>query len=359
MELIIVLDHPWALYPLEVRWGSSGELCMLRTILGWTAQGAMIPEGTQETANSLTAIVELSEAPGGEVALEEQVRRFWELDEPTGAEVQEEEGLSALDQYVMNLWSSRVHRSGNHYVLPIPFKQPSSLQVNHWTSAKKNLESLTRRLKKDGKLGTAYRAEIYKLLELGQAERVPDRELRRQGSRIWYLPHQPVVSPSKPGKVRIVFNCAATHHGVSLNSQVLQGPDLNNKLLGILLRFHEGKVAVTADIEAMCYQVQVAEKDRDALHFLWKDDDQDTPPVEVFRMKVHVFGGVWSPACAAYALRRTFKEYGEEYGAAVMKTAKNFYVDDLLHSVDSEQQVAVIAEQTTCLMEKDGFHLTK
>ena len=43
---------------------------------------------------------------------------------------------------------------------------------------------------------------------------------------------------------------------------MLQGPDLTNPLLGILLRFRQEKIAIIADIEAMYYKVQVQEDHR-------------------------------------------------------------------------------------------------
>jgi hypothetical protein len=59
------------------------------------------------------------------------------------------------------------------------------------------------------------------------------------------------VNPQKPEKSRIVFECAANFEGVSLNKQLLQGPDMTNKLVGVLLRFREDPIAYLADIEAM------------------------------------------------------------------------------------------------------------
>jgi hypothetical protein len=50
--------------------------------------------------------------------------------------------------------------------------------------------------------------------------------------------------------VRIVFDCAAKSERLSLNDQVLQGPDLMNNLLGVLLRFKCYPIAFTADVEA-------------------------------------------------------------------------------------------------------------
>ena len=41
----------------------------------------------------------------------------------------------------------------------------------------------------------------------------------------------------------------------SFNQELMSGPDLTNQIVGILLRFREGRVAFMADIEAIFYQV--------------------------------------------------------------------------------------------------------
>ncbi len=65
----------------------------------------------------------------------------------------------------------------------------------------------------------------------------------------------------KPNKVRIVFDRAAEYRGVSLNSELLQGPDFTNKLVGVLMRFRQERVALVADIEGMFHQVRVSPRD--------------------------------------------------------------------------------------------------
>lgn len=162
----------------------------------------------------------------------------------------------------------------------------------------RRLNSLRNKLCKDTQLRGAYQQEIQKLLDHGYKERVRDWRRLEGGSEVWYLPHHLVINPNKTGKMRTVFDCASTSKGQSLNSQAFQGLDINNQLLGILLHFQEGRVAVSADIEAMFYQVRVRDCDRDALRFLWQDDDKEP---SIMCMKVHVFGGVWSPACTAFA----------------------------------------------------------
>ena len=65
------------------------------------------------------------------------------------------------------------------------------------------------------------------LLKNGHACRVPKERLEQHVGAVWYLPHHPVFNSNKPDKVRVVFDCAAQYNGKSLNSELLQGPDLH------------------------------------------------------------------------------------------------------------------------------------
>jgi len=58
---------------------------------------------------------------------------------------------------------------------------------------------------------------------------------------------------NEPGKTRVVFDCAAKHKDTSLNDQLLTGPDLTNSIVGVLMRFREEQVALSADIECMLH----------------------------------------------------------------------------------------------------------
>jgi len=105
-------------------------------------------------------------------------------------------------------------------------------------------------------------------IEKGYAEEVPEDEIDAD-RRKWYIPLHGVFSEQKPDKLRIVFDCAAQHHGVSLNQVLMQWPDLNNRLDAVLLRFRKESIALVADVEAMFHQVLVCPRDRDSLRFLW------------------------------------------------------------------------------------------
>ena len=225
--------------------------------------------------------------------------------------------------------------------------------------AKRRLASLARKLRREQKLHAQYTAGMQDLVNKGYAARVPEEEVDRRDGRVWYLPHHPVVNPNKD-KPRIVFDCAAEHRGTSLNDRVFQGPDLTNKLIGVLLRFRLHPVAIMVDIEAMFHQVKVVRQDQDALRFLWwPEGNLEEDPVR-YRMTVHLFGGTWSPSCCTYALHRTAKDHAQE-SSSMAKDAvfHNFYVDDCLKSVPTSKEAILLAEQLKELVAQGGFNLTK
>ena len=59
---------------------------------------------------------------------------------------------------------------------------------------------------------------------------------------------------------------------VALNDCLEARPSLNPLLFDILLRFHEKRVAMVVDIEKAFLNIEVHEKDRDSLRFLWVGD---------------------------------------------------------------------------------------
>ena len=117
----------------------------------------------------------------------------------------------------------------------------------------KRYQSLVRKLNTNEVLKEKYTDEMEKMIRL-YAEPVPSDEIC--DGREYYLPHHSVVHSTK-GKTRVVFDCVAKSGGVCLNDLVLPGPNLMNRLDDVLLRFREGRLAVTGDIEAMYHMTYV------------------------------------------------------------------------------------------------------
>ena len=78
---------------------------------------------------------------------------------------------------------------------------------------------------------------------------------------------------------------------MALNNQLLQGLDLINSLVGVIMRFRQDHIALTADIQAMFHQVLVKDDDCGALRFLWWPNGELGKQPKCYLMQVHLFGG--------------------------------------------------------------------
>ena len=155
--------------------------------------------------------------------------------------------------------------------------------------------------------------------------------------------------------LRVVFDCASKFKGKSLNDRCLQGPDLVNKLLSVLLRFCQHNIAIQADIEAMYNQVRIPLRDRDALQFLWYIDGK----LQYYRMTSHLFGGVWCTSSSTYALRRTVNEPPAVEPLVEYAINHAFYVDDCLISVPDVASGRTVIKEAPLVLANGGFNLTK
>ena len=152
------------------------------------------------------------------------------------------------------------------------------------------------------------------------------------------------------------FYCSSKYQGKSLNDRCLQGPDLLNRLLHILLRFRQHRYAIQADVEAMYNQVRIPDEDKDALRFLWYEG-QD---LKHYRMTSHLFEGVRYASSSTYALQNTVKKCDDRCSPIVRDTVMNsFYVDDCLRSSATKEEAREILHGTTEVLQVGGFTLTK
>ena len=158
----------------------------------------------------------------------------------------------------------------------------------------------------------------------------------------------------------MVFDCFAEFGGVCLNDYLLTGPSLLNGLIAVFCRFHKEEVALVADIESMFLRFYVREQDWDFLRFLWWSNDDFKNLPQEYRLKVHLFGAVSSSACANFGLKRAADDGETEFGKKVADFIRNdFYMDDGLISVPSEEEAILIAYDSINLCAKAGLRLHK
>ena len=189
-----------------------------------------------------------------------------------------------------------------HYEVPSPYRDGNLQLPNNKEQAIRRIQQLKKRFQKDLEFFNSYTKQIEELILKGYAKQSSSNSIK---GKTWYLPHHGIKHASKPGKVRIVFDCSTNYGGTSLNKKLLSGPDLTSQLAGVLTRLRTEEVTFIGDIEAMYYQVQVRKEQRSVLRFLWWEDSDLGGDLLDHEKCIHVFGGTSSPGCCNYALRKT------------------------------------------------------
>ena len=342
--------------PLEVVTGPRGTPYAARTAIGWIVWSVV----RGRVPDSMVASFPVHRA---EVTAVEDLQKLDQLIDHDFPEKTTEEKTepSCQDRRFMKIVSNSIRQGPDgHYEVELPFKKDGIYLPDNKYMALQRMESLKRRMKRDPhQFQKHYTSFMKEMIEKGYAEPVLEGVAEQEG-RVWYIPHHGVYHPRKPGKIRVVYDCAAKSSGVSLNDVLLQGPDLTNSLIGVLLRFRQEPTVVMADIEKMFYQVKVPEEDRDFLRFFWWADGDVNSDLRQYRMTVHLFGASSSPTCANYALRQTALDRAHKYSQeTVQSVLKNFYVDDGLKSVEGPEKAVTLVRELRDLCQEGGFRLTK
>ena len=347
VHLLLGVDNHQLFKPRALAVGSDSDPFAIDTRLGWIVLNS---QASLELSNNWS-VVEVDESLQ---ELDRKLARFW-IWESSGL-FDSAKAMSVIDKGVEALWRKEIKLDNGHYVLPIPFKHTSPRLPGSVEMARKRLDHLRHRLQRDPSLKAQYVESMRLLLENGYAE---PAAAPQTNDLVWYIPHHPVFGAHKD-KLRVVFDCAAKSRGVALNDVIHQGPDYNNSLLGVLLRFRTRAVAFMTDVHAMFHQVRVPAAQRDVLRYLWwPDGNLDQPPAS-YRMTAHLFGGTWSPAACVFALRQTAIDFAHLYGDEAAYTVnRNFYVDDCLKSVDTVKEGKQLVQRLRGLVSEGGFHLSK
>ena len=264
-------------------------------------------------------------------------------------------GPSKEDEDFLRIVSEGIIINKYYYIeIPLPFKRNFVLPNNYSAVFKRSRNTLLRIAKDTVKTDKCVDI-MDKYLKCGHVEELLDDV---DNSKRNFIPV--FLVENKSGKLRLVFDSSAKYHGTSLNDCLLQGPDENNRLIGVLMRFRHEEVAVSADIECMFHSFYVPPDQRDFQCFFWWKGNDPSNGLSVFRANVHVFGNTSSPSIATYGLRYTTR-VGEakKYPSACELIMNNFYVDDALGSKSTVNEAIAVLKNTRTILSNYNIRLHK
>ena len=240
--LLVGISRPDIIKPRDIVNTTRRGPYATRHLFGWAINGPTTSRGLNKKTNCFHAKVENF----NELNLDEKIEKCFIRE----FEEEYDEIKVSLDdkKWLEKVESSIIKLPDNHYQIDLPFKYNNISLPCNYDQAYHGLHRLKKKFEKDEEYFKSYRDFIALMRESNYAEVVPVDEIDTDPGKVWYLMHFAVPHKQK-NKLRVVFDCSLKYQNICLNDTLLQGPDLANNLVGVILRFRQRKIAFSADIQ--------------------------------------------------------------------------------------------------------------
>ncbi|XP_062537725.1 uncharacterized protein LOC134206062 [Armigeres subalbatus] len=314
--------------------------------LGWLVAGPVVdpmPFGTVKVCQS-------GSPPESNEKLYELLRRFWSIDDQSQLMINNE------DECEKHFLRSYRRQPDGRFIVEIPFQDNLSKLGESRMQAQKRFEALERRLKRHPEMKTMYIDFINEYLHLGHCRVVQTDE---KASVAFYLPHHCVIKPdSSTTKLRVVFDASAkSTSALSLNDVMMVGPNVQDSLFNIILRFRMYKFVFTADVSKMYRQILVYEPQRKYQRILWRENETDD--LTELELNTVTYGTAAAPFLATRTILQLAKDEENRFPSASKAVVKSFYVDDVLTGADTLEHAQQLKTDLIDLLGRGGFELHK
>ncbi|XP_055604565.1 uncharacterized protein LOC129752812 [Uranotaenia lowii] len=345
--ILIGLNNLDVIAPLETKIGNIGDPIGVRSKLGWSIYGPI----KHTPASGPSEYVEIHEEPTNQ-EIHDLIKFQYAVEESAVAMATE----SKDNQRAREILEKTTVRIGDRFETGLLWSKCDVWFPESYGMAFGRMQQLERRLAKTPELHKTVCKQIEEYLQKGYAHEITSDELVKTDiHKTWYLPLNVVLNPKKPGKVRLVWDAAATVNGISLNTQLLKGPDMMVSLPAVICRFRERPVAFGADIREMYHQIRIRAEDKQAQRFLFRKDTSKPPTIYV--MDVATFGAACSPCSAQFIKNRNANEFATDYPEAANAILYNHYFDDYYHSTDTPEEAIQLATEVRYVHSKGGFDI--
>lgn len=283
--------------------GPPGSPCAQETNLGWILFGEV---NTNLQEKSFLVLHQ-------QIEVENLLKSLWEIDTESKRALTREEKLCETIYE-----NTHARTTEGRYIVKLPLKTDYPLSPNGNTKeiARHRLLQLEKRFKKAPTLKEDYQKAMQEYIKSNYMEEIPEKETKK--NKAVYLPHHAVVRVEKEtSKTRVVFDASAkgSNH-VSLNDELLVGPQLQDDLRDIVMRSKLYRVCYASDIQKMYLQVLLYEQDADTYQrLLWREEESD--PIKEYRMLRVTFGTASAPHLAVRTLHQVAEDEGQNYPKAV------------------------------------------
>ena len=269
-------------------------------------------------------------------------------------------GYSLKEERELELISNGLNYDGEtkRWSVAYPWiKDPNDLP-NNVAVAIAQMKSTEKRLNRLGPVYTnLYNDQICDMINRNVAKKLKLSDITSHTGPIHYIHHHEIMKPeSDSTPIRIVFNSSFNYKGHRLNDYWAKGPDMLNELIGILIRFRQGLIAVVGDLSKMYNSVALEEVEQHTHRFVWRNAEGDKPP-EHYVLTAVGFGDRPSGIIATLALRKTAEMKEREFPEVKLVVDRSSYVDDIVHSLDDKFQAERLMKDINVVLAEGGFKI--
>ena len=352
IEILIGSNH-WGKLMTGKMFRLKNGLIAVESVLGWTLSGEIPSQ-----INSSCATTVISMLTKGEHSIQD----MWSLDtlgiRDTAEQISEGEHN---DKVKKSLQESVSRDKDGRYAVKLPWiDQPMDLPHNR-DVAEIRLMKATDKLEKQGGL------EEYGEVFQGWEKEGIIEEVRSKSDRMdvrtdlisgRFLPHRPVFKPDNlTTPIRPVFDASCrVGNNPSLNQCLEKGPNMLELIPSILHRFREKKIGAVADIRKAFQMVGVVDNDKNFQKFLWWEDYSKKILKEYRHCRV-VFGLNCSPFILAAVLDLHLSQVTENREPVAELLKKSLYVDNVVTSLDNEDQYKTFKEKSIAIFDEAKMDL--
>lgn len=322
-----------------------GTLCLQDSKLGWIVTGGI----------GITSLIATSSI--GQVC-EDKFRILCKNELEAYSEPTKSNKKCIKEQKALRHFEKTMRRDETgRFVLRLPLKPEKCKLGSTLEMATARFLSVERRLQKNEELKMQYIDFMDEYLRMGHMKKVC-QELD-QSEYLFYLPHHPVIKLSSlTTKLRVVFDASAkSSSNVSLNDVLMCGPTVQEDLFSILTRFRRHQFVITADIEKMFRQINVASEDQDLQRIVWRAQPDEA--LQLYRLTTVTYGTTAASFMATNCLISLAEATRESHPKVSRIIQRDFYMDDLMTGADTIEECCQVQQQINMILDSAKLTLRK
>ncbi|XP_073952967.1 uncharacterized protein [Choristoneura fumiferana] len=322
----------------DIRRSDETSMIAQRTRLGWILSGK-VPSTSQEfNVNTINI---------------DKLEKFWEIEDISDKSI-----LSTEDNQCIQYYRETTKRKEDgRYEVKLPLK--STFAEDLGKSRNKAIAQflqIEKKISKQNEDSMEYKRFIDEYRQLQHM-----KPADKNSTVDCYLPHHGVKrEESSTTSLRVVFNASSlTSSGNSLNDVMARGPNLQQDLQSLILKWRQYPIAFTADIEKVFRQIWVHPDDQALQKIIWRDSPDE--PIQDYQLTTITYGTKAAPFLAMMTLKQLAKDERDNYqGSQAPKVVEeSFYMDDLLHGSFTLHEATKLKQDLIKLLKSGGFNLRK